>query len=404
MFRLIKKDYFYVFCLFFCGLALYAYGLNLSGQLFWDEITHINGARTILYGNKPYAELTQTPLGREMLLISIALFGDNPWGARVLTLISASLNLSLVYLIGRKLFKNQWLAVLSACFLLTDMLYYVQARIGMADQFLCTFLLFSFYCFLKIQAEKSSLQSYVWLGFWLSMAIAVKSVAIVFLPLYAFPVFKEFLQKKQSFSQLLKVMGCLILPLPLILWLSYALLGFSISEMLDHLVWLWGFLRSFHIHPSITSNVFDWLHLEKPIWYLYNEVDFNHSKFVLLTGNPFFWFAAEFSFVALLFFAKRIPPHFFYLHAAVVGQFLFWMIKPSTHLYYMLPVLPFYALLIGAFFDFLMQSFPEKRKLLAINAAILWFLSLGCFVYYYPILQGELRPNRILERYPNLPP
>ncbi len=404
MIRLIKKDYFYVFLLFICSLALFALYLGHPDQLYWDELIHINGARTILYGNKPYAELTQTPLGREILVASLYVFGDTPFGARMLTALSSSLNIVVLFGLGRLLFKKTAFALLPPLFLLTDLLFYVQARIGMVDQFLTLFMLLSFYYFLKILDDTSALRSYFLVGFYFGLAVAIKSVAIALLPLYLFFITKNIFQKQISIRRGFCFYGALILPSPLIFWFSYGLLGFSFHEMLTHLNWLWGFLSNFQIDPSITSDWKDWLLVQKPIWYLFEELGGNSSKVVLAAGNPFFWLAAEFSFIALLFFGRSIPKKFFYLHAVIVFQFLFWSVKPSTHIYYMLPVLPFYALLIGALFWFLWDRFPNKRNIVIGNAIALWLLSLGFFIYYFPLIQGQVVSNQVLQRYPNLPP
>lgn len=402
--RLILKDYFYLFCLFFCSLALFTQHLSTPAVLYWDELIHINGARTILYAIKPYGELTQTPLGRELLVLSMHFFGDQPLGWRLLTAISASFNIVLVYGIAKKLFNYSSLAVLSSFFLLTDTLYYVQARIGMVDQFLTFFILLSFLLFVLAASEKPSLKLYIAIGFTLACAIAIKSIAVIFLPLYVFPLLKDLFKKQISWRRASLLSAFLIFPIPVVLWISYALIGFSFQQMLDHLTWLWGFLRNFEINQSITSSWVDWLRMEKPIWYLYQNVNSTTARFVLLTANPVFWYLAEFCFVALLFCWKKIPAKFFYLHAAVIGQFIFWSIKPSTHLYYMLPVLPFYALLIGAFFYFLGEGFPKQRGMIVWNAAALWLISLACFIYYFPLLQGDIQPLSILQRFPGLPP
>jgi len=377
------------------------------------------GPEPSLYGNKPYAELSQTPLAREIFVASLWIFGDSPWGARVFSAIAGALSLVFVYGIGKQFTQNTKLGIFAAGFLLFDPLFYVQARIGMPDMVLTCLILISFFYFSKIiHSTECKKTDYLLLGIFTGLAIAIKSVATVVVPIYLFGFFFSpplskgdaggFKNRKSLLTSLYKREGTLnalifLLPIPLLFWLPYVILGYSFVEMKEHLSWLWEFLRNFKSDPSIVSYWYNWLIGEYPLWYLNKEIGADQFLVVLLIGNLVFWVAAEIVFVALLFCWKKLDKKIFYLHAVILAQILFWAIKPATHLYYVLPILPFYALLIAIFFDFLFKQFPDKKKYLIFDAGILITLTALFFFYYSPLIVGKTVSEKALESYSNLP-
>jgi 4-amino-4-deoxy-L-arabinose transferase-like glycosyltransferase len=378
---------------FLISTAIYLFGLGNPERLYWDETIHVNAARTMLYGEA--GARNYPPLGHEMLVVSLALFGDTPAGARGLSALCGAAGIALIFLIGRRLTRNPWIGALSALLLLFEPLFYLHSRIGMLDMFVTFFMILSFWIFLKIRErnpEQRPFYLYYLLGTSLGLAFSVKMVAAILYPIFLTDLIWAAWKLGDAQKKKLRVFHLLAafsLPTLLVFWGAYALLGHSLTEIRDHLAWYYGFMSTFQGHPRGMSRWYEWLYVKMPLWYLKIPFDKTHMVAVVATGNHLLWIGAEIIFVILLFCRKWINKEIYFLHLIIAAQFLFWEVKPTTHLYYMLPVVPFYALLIGVFFQFLLDRFPAKKKYIRADAVVFLLCSLFVFGYYFPLLTGR---------------
>lgn len=390
----LQKTHGLAFFFFFSSLLCLYSGLSEPNQLFWDEIIHVNGARSVLYGNKPYPTPYHPPLGREILLSSLYIFGDTPQGARGISILAGAGCVALVFLIAFRLTQSLFFASVSALSLLTDTLFYLHARMGMFDIFVAFFMVLSFWVFLWMREKPPPRPAYPYylLGTALALAFAIKVVAGILYPIFFIDLLltalkcKERREKRREVSHLF--FGFFI-PALFFFWLPYAIMGYSLQGIKDHLVWVWEFMHTFKGSPSVISGWKEWLLVKKPIWYLNIPVDKTHMRSVVATGNYLLWIGAEIFFVILLFNWKRLPKKIFFVHAVIAAQLAFWAIKPTTHIYYMLPIIPFYALLVGVFFRFLADRFPAKSRYIQWDAAIYLACCFVIFGYYFPLIHGS---------------
>jgi predicted membrane-bound dolichyl-phosphate-mannose-protein mannosyltransferase len=111
--------------------------------LIFDEAFYVNAARIILglpagshYADSPLGLDPNTehpPLGKLLMAASISIFGDDPLGWRLPSIVAGLVALVVVFEIVRRTDRSAWLAVLVVAFVSFDNLTFVHGRIGTLD-------------------------------------------------------------------------------------------------------------------------------------------------------------------------------------------------------------------------------------------------------------------------------
>ncbi len=126
------------------ALVLRALWLNVPGRgLIFDESFYVNAARVILgwpvsahYIDSPAGLDPNTehpPLGKLLMVASMAVFGDNGMGWRLPSLIAGMVALIVVYKIVQTTDRSPWLPVVVLGLVSLDNLSFVHGRIGTLD-------------------------------------------------------------------------------------------------------------------------------------------------------------------------------------------------------------------------------------------------------------------------------
>jgi 4-amino-4-deoxy-L-arabinose transferase-like glycosyltransferase len=111
-------------------------------KMYFDEIYFVPSAVAYLHLQIPL-ERTHPPLGKLIQASGIAVFGETPFGWRIMGVIFGTLMVPLMYLLGKKLFGT-WIGGFSASFLFTfDFMHFTMARLGTADTYVVFFSLLS---------------------------------------------------------------------------------------------------------------------------------------------------------------------------------------------------------------------------------------------------------------------
>ncbi len=130
------------------NLAIHFTIINNPPEVVFDEVYYVEDAQNILEEHTT-TRLEHPPLGKLLISSGIAVFGDNPVGWRTLPILFGTANIVLLYLICRRL-QMSWTASNIAVFLLTfENLSFVHGSIAMLDVFNLTFMLLSFWFYLR---------------------------------------------------------------------------------------------------------------------------------------------------------------------------------------------------------------------------------------------------------------
>jgi len=354
--------------------------LNLIVTPIFDENFYIPAARQILQtGVDPNPE--HPPLVKFILASSVWAFGDHPLSWRLPSVFFGILSVAFLYFITLNLTRNKIFATLSATLLAFDPLHLVFSRIAMLDIFMLAFMLGGAYFALK--------KDYALAGFLFGLGTASKWPAI--LGLIGTSIFL-LIEKKRNFRPFHA--GYLFI----ITALTYALVytPFIVSQG----PFEWALSQVYYIgKASAIPNTSEqsslpaqWLFCQKSIWLTWNKPDTalpadtlwlvnilsgQPMLAIIALGNPIFWIPGLFALGWLALNKKRSPVKKFSLlwFACVYLPFL---LIPRTHtfLYYMLPVLPAYAIAVS---QYLMRKRLTKWYLIPLMFSffILLPLSIG---------------------------
>jgi len=146
--------------------------------LVFDESYYVNAARRILDltvpDGEPYADspagldpnTEHPPLGKVLIAGSMRLFGDDPLGWRLPSIVAGVVVVAAVYLLARSVTKDPWLPVYAATVVSLDNLLLVHSRIATLDVLFLAPLLVGAVLVLRRQ--------WLWAGVACGLAVAIK--------------------------------------------------------------------------------------------------------------------------------------------------------------------------------------------------------------------------------------
>ena len=146
--RLVKWEYFWLCLLVLAVLVVHFIVITQPSEPLFDEKHYVPDARAIVQEHETLRP-EHPPLGKLFVASGIFLFGDNPFGWRIPTVVFGAICIVLFYLICRQLRMSKRAAYLATFLLALDNLSFVQASIAMLDVFSLAFMLGSFWLYLK---------------------------------------------------------------------------------------------------------------------------------------------------------------------------------------------------------------------------------------------------------------
>src|SRR5690349_2480417 len=115
--------------------TLFLYRLGQPNQMLFDETHYVPAARA-LFGGTAYTNIEHPLLGKWLIGLSMALFGDTPWGWRVLSTIAGAATVTAIFLIAQSLFRDTRLSLAAGLLTLLNQFVFIHARIAMLDGFM----------------------------------------------------------------------------------------------------------------------------------------------------------------------------------------------------------------------------------------------------------------------------
>ncbi len=391
MIKKIKPKYILIAIILLTGF-LRLFRLDYPNQYVFDEVYHAFTAKEYLtlspvpweWWNTPPPgvayEWTHPPLAKEIMAASMFLLNtQDAWAWRLPGALLGVLSVYLIYLLAKKLFKNENIALVSSFIFSLDGLNFVQSRVGMNDIYYVTFFLVA----LLLLLNKKYLFSAIFLG----LALASKWAAI-----YAFLIFVPILLINRQY---IKFLYFIFLP-PIIYSLSYLpffLLGHSPEQFIQLQQQMWWYHTNLKATHSYTSPWWSWPLNLYPVWYF---VDYQKNTManIFASGNSVvFWLGSGAIILTAWEVIKKRSLNLILVLLGFAAFWLPWAISPRImFLYHFSPSVPFLSLALGRQISLILEK--EKGKKLAF--VILLAILIG-FILMFPFLTGIPLPRDFIK-------
>ena len=140
--------------LIYLGLHLLIIGFPRA--YVFDEYWYVPAAKRI-FQDGVNLRPEHPPLAQVLMATGIALFGDNPLGWRIFSVIFGVLSILALYLLVKEISKNEWTAFMSAALLSFEKMFFTFSSLALLDVFFIFFMILSFHLFFKNDLARSAL-------------------------------------------------------------------------------------------------------------------------------------------------------------------------------------------------------------------------------------------------------
>src|SRR4051812_15778384 len=125
--------------LFLLGQAVFLPHISYPSGCSFDEVFYVPAARNFAIWAANTNRL-HPPVGKYLIAIGIAVFGDQPFGWRVMSSVFGGLTLAGMYAWALAVFRRHEVAVWVALVALTNQMLYVMSRTAQLDVFMFGFM------------------------------------------------------------------------------------------------------------------------------------------------------------------------------------------------------------------------------------------------------------------------
>jgi len=375
------------------------HGIGLPTELYFDEHHYVPAARKLLL--EIPANREHPLFAKEVIALSIAMFGDQPLAWRLPPLIFGTFGL---FAFGRLLWLTsgkRFATIAGMLLLASDFTWFVQSRIAMLDIFAASLAmgaLWQFAAALRVNAARPRLRlalSGILLGLSLASKWSAVPIALGMGLAYFLLTMRGPGRGKPAIPLAEAAFWIGVLPLA-VYWATYAP-DFFLADK-DHPVSPLGFIEQHRkmiaLQDSVTKSHtyqsvwYQWVLNLRPVWYLYKEID-GAQRGILLLGNPFTMIAGLPAVIWCLWAGIARARRGTLIFAALwAGCLSMWLVsgKPIQFYYhYLLPG----AFLMGCL-ALALQAMVEKGGKWRGAALTGLFASLAMFAFFYPILSAAM--------------
>lgn len=399
------------------ALFLRLFRLSTPDKLVFDEIYYVDGARDLLkFGvevsaNKPEF-IVHPPVGKWVIALGIQIFGDNPFGWRVVVALLGTLSILLVAKIAARLFGALGYGLIAALLAFFDGLNLVMSRTALLDMTLTTFLLVATWFLID--------RRYLFAGIFFGLALGTKWNAIFYIIVFSiFFLLKEIKEnrthevrksKREIFFLIsLRKLQLLIVPLVVYLmsWVGWfrSSRGWSRTWAEENGITFLPTIRSFihyqfeilDFHEGLDSRhnykspAWQWLLQIRPTSFYYESPKCGSgtcSQEVLAIGTPLLWWSGTISLLIILVLWFRQRNHSLILLGVAAGL-LPWFAFPdrTTFSFYSIVFQPWIILAVVAAIKEINERLPERISRKSKKLGLAGFIALigANYIYHAPI-------------------
>ncbi|MBU5487754.1 phospholipid carrier-dependent glycosyltransferase [Clostridium sp. MSJ-8] len=414
-------------------------------ETYFDEIYHARTAYEFIHGLKAY-ENTHPPLGKILISIGMLIFGENPFGWRIIGTLFGIAMVPVIYLFSKKMFKKTWASAIVTVIFSFDFMHFVQTRIATIDVFVTFFIIVSYYfmyqyCTMTFNDTPliKTLRPLAESGIAIALAIASKwtglyagvGLAIIFLctMIRRYIEYRYAKRDKSSSTNgilhstivnnfnkniIITLLFCIIVfvCIPILVYiLSY--IPFKdgtdnglVTRAINNIKTMFSYHSKLNATHPFGSKWYTWPLDYRPIWYSSAVFSGGKAQGISAFGNPLVWWIGipAFIYMVALTILKRDKKAFF-LCVGYLSQYLPWsLVTRVVFIYHYFPSTPFIVLMIG----YSMISLSEINKIgnknikesTWINIFIVYtVLVLVLFMLFYPVLAGQTVSIQFVYKY-----
>jgi predicted membrane-bound dolichyl-phosphate-mannose-protein mannosyltransferase len=141
--RFYRWEYFWLTLVVIAALTVHLALVVVPRDIILDEVHYINDARSII-DDQATERPEHPPLAKLIIVAGIKMFGDNPWGWRILPILFSLVTLVLFYILCRRLNMSRTAASIAVFLLAFENLNFLMSSLAMLDVYFVTFMVAAF--------------------------------------------------------------------------------------------------------------------------------------------------------------------------------------------------------------------------------------------------------------------
>ncbi len=372
----------------------------LSPALFrGDEVVHIPAAIAFMGDGRFIFDWVHPPLNHLLTYAGMALFGNNPYGWRLINILLGSLTVGIVIVLGKKLFTDARIAYLAGVFLAVEPMHILLSRTNFMEIAPVFFFLTGVYGSLRYIENRD--RSLFWVGCLFGLAMAGKWYYLA--PIIALGVYTIVTGRQNATGTLREgiyvASSFAIVPTAIYLasFAPWFKMGHTLGELFQLQLDMYHQLQAFDLGnypgpfvrgmPSTTP--WNWF-VVPLIKGLPMVVEGARARFMVFMNNPPVWFLTMPACLWGLYAALRKRDSglalMLLLFIATYGQFA--LVDRPIFLYSATAVLPFAYLLVS----YALVTWIDRGNHAVWPYRLLVSLSILWGIYLYPFISGRLVP------------
>ncbi len=384
-----------------------------SGTI-WDEYYYVTTAYQFNH-HLPALITVHPPLGMYLISAGMSVFGDNPFGWRIVPDLAGILLVMLVYVFAKKLTLSRSAAIIAGTLLSADFMHFMITRMASLESTLAFFAILSIF-FLYRYAEarwcgesfNATLRYLLPCALSLGLAISIKwsalySLATALLVITYFEFVYNYRDSLQTKLITILYICILFIVLPVSLYFSsYYPTVFYPFYKDSGINNFWSFVSSlqpvmYQFHTQMINHVpnggggsqwWQWPLITQPqLVYRWLDARSNSSSIGLLMGNPLIWWLFYPSLLLMLIHVLKVRKFMpLFLFSATLLQFLpYALFGRISYIYYFYISSVFGIMMLGYLFGQALQLKNRRLNYLIVAYVLACIL---LFIAFYPLLSG----------------
>ncbi len=262
------------------GVFVRMYKLGYPGKEVFDEVYFPKFANEYLHGVDVFD--VHPPLGKFLMAIGIAIFGNIPFGWRIIPLLFGIGIIPLMSGVWWQLTKDKVGSAIIAILMAIDGIFIIYSRTGLMDGILFFFIFLSFFLMLKLKPGSVT----VWVTTALGLTVSIKWVGLAILVPVLYLAIRRARWKEILFG----------MPWVLIIYVSIVTLGEYLNGAVNPIqsgigwnIQAWVYQSTLTATHPYSSVWWTWPLLRKPVLFLYDIRPDGLVNVMTTRGNTLVW-------------------------------------------------------------------------------------------------------------------